>query len=394
MRSHIELFCKNILIFPSAVNMNISFSGCGFLGIYHVGVSACLRKHGIHLQIDRAAGASAGAMAAACYICNSDLGIMMSSLLKSVLESRKRTLGPFSPAFDVDKELRKGMEEVLPLDAHELCSGRLFISATRFSDKKNVLLSQFSSREELIDAIICSSFIPGLSGIVPFSVKGVQYIDGGFSDNLPCLDANTISVSPFAGEGDICPKDNTPGVLLINLKNTSMEVSVENLNRMMYVLFPPSAEVFNRMCEQGYQDTVDFLQRTNLIKCSNCLDLERITHHGGPLKWKDLLTHSQEYLDGDHCRDCNISKKEAVLDNLPEVVGNVLQLAIDDARNDFIEFLFQFKLMMIIAFLWQPAVFIYDLIILLFCKFNGYYDVKTTLRLFNTLLFILIIVKY
>ncbi|CAL4073706.1 unnamed protein product, partial [Meganyctiphanes norvegica] len=257
---------------------------------------------------------------------------------------------------------------LLPLDAHVLCTGQLFISATRFSDKKNVLLSQFSSREELIDAIMCSSFIPGVSGIVPFSVKGVQYIDGGFSDNLPCLDDHTITVSPFAGEGDICPKDNTPGVLQINLKNTSIQMSGVNLHRMMHVLLPPSAEVFHRMCEQGYQDTVDFLQRTNLIKCSNCLDLERTIYHGIPLKWKDLLTHSQEYLDGDHCRDCNISKKEAILDNLPEVVGDVLQLAIEDARNNFMEFLFQFKLMMIIAFMWQPAVFIYDLIIFLFCK--------------------------
>lgn len=32
-------------------------------------------------------------------------------------------------------------------------------------------------------------------------------MDGGFSDNLPTLDENTITVSPFCGESDICPRD-------------------------------------------------------------------------------------------------------------------------------------------------------------------------------------------
>lgn len=27
--------------------MNLSFAGCGFMGIYHVGVAACLRKYAI-----------------------------------------------------------------------------------------------------------------------------------------------------------------------------------------------------------------------------------------------------------------------------------------------------------------------------------------------------------
>lgn len=32
-------------------------------------------------------------------------------------------------------------------------------------------------------------------------------MDGGFSDNLPTLDENTITISPFCGESDICPRD-------------------------------------------------------------------------------------------------------------------------------------------------------------------------------------------
>lgn len=33
-------------------------------------------------------------------------------------------------------------------------------------------------------------------------------MDGGFTDNLPVLNKNTITVSPFSGLTDICPRDN------------------------------------------------------------------------------------------------------------------------------------------------------------------------------------------
>jgi hypothetical protein len=34
-------------------------------------------------------------------------------------------------------------------------------------------------------------------------------MDGAFSDNLPLLDENTVTVSPFSGETDICPRDDS-----------------------------------------------------------------------------------------------------------------------------------------------------------------------------------------
>ena len=34
-------------------------------------------------------------------------------------------------------------------------------------------------------------------------------MDGAFSDNLPLLDENTVTVSPFCGETDISPRDDS-----------------------------------------------------------------------------------------------------------------------------------------------------------------------------------------
>ena len=44
-------------------NVNISFNGCGFLGIYHVGVAAALRAYLPNMNISVVCGASAGALA-------------------------------------------------------------------------------------------------------------------------------------------------------------------------------------------------------------------------------------------------------------------------------------------------------------------------------------------
>lgn len=54
--------------------MNLSFAGCGFLGIYHVGVAVCFKKYAPHLLLQKISGASAGALAACCLLCDMPLG--------------------------------------------------------------------------------------------------------------------------------------------------------------------------------------------------------------------------------------------------------------------------------------------------------------------------------
>lgn len=49
--------------------MNLSFAGCGFLGLYHVGVASCFREYAPQLCLNRISGASAGALAAMALAC-------------------------------------------------------------------------------------------------------------------------------------------------------------------------------------------------------------------------------------------------------------------------------------------------------------------------------------
>lgn len=65
-------------------------------------------------------------------------------------EARKRKLGPLHPAFNLLQIVQSSLLMNLPEDAHVRASGKLCVSLTRASDGKNVLVSEFDTRDELI----------------------------------------------------------------------------------------------------------------------------------------------------------------------------------------------------------------------------------------------------
>ena len=54
--------------------MNLSFAGCGFLGIYHVGVASCFREYCPQICMNKISGASAGALVATAMALDLSLG--------------------------------------------------------------------------------------------------------------------------------------------------------------------------------------------------------------------------------------------------------------------------------------------------------------------------------
>ena len=124
-------------------------------------------------------------------------------LMSMTQEARKRKLGPLHPAFNLQQLVRDSLNETLPADAHVRASGRLCVSLTRVSDGKNVIVSEFDTRDELIQvhqlaqftvtrgrsppkqnnihasshfvsqAVLCSCFIPFYCGLIPPTYRGV-----------------------------------------------------------------------------------------------------------------------------------------------------------------------------------------------------------------------------
>ena len=133
---------------------------------------------------------------------------MAKNILNLALLSSEHLLTTLTPSFNLSKVMREGMEEMLPDDIHLLVRDRLHISMTKVWDRSNLAVNSFNSRAELLDALQASSFVPFMCGWLPPRFNGSLVLDGGFTDNLPVFDSNTISVSPFAGDASICPKDD------------------------------------------------------------------------------------------------------------------------------------------------------------------------------------------
>lgn len=342
--------------------MNFSFAGCGFLGIYHVGVASCLRRHAPHLiESCRFAGASAGAIVACCLICDCCLGNCTTFVLRLATKARSFSIGPLHPSFKITKILRDALREVLPDNAHEIASGKLFISLTRVSDRKNVVVSEFSSKEELIQALMCSAHVPLYSGLVPPTFRGVRYVDGGLSDNIPALNDETVSISPFSGESDICPLDNSANTLHIYLANTSMQFTMDNLYRMSRALFPPHPVILSDMCQQGFDDTLKYLQNNNLLSCVRHLSVRSIitpvevpVESDDSVVSDDSLTEEEEVCHEHNCYDCKKTRQVALLDKLPHKVGSALQEAVDEVNKGVKGYINRHRSLRVLSFLATP----------------------------------------
>uniref|UniRef100_A0A8C3L0Z6 triacylglycerol lipase n=1 Tax=Chrysolophus pictus TaxID=9089 RepID=A0A8C3L0Z6_CHRPC len=255
-------------MFPLDSAWNISFAGCGFLGVYHIGVASCLQEHAPFLVANarKVYGASAGALTATALVSGACLGEAGASIIRVSKEARKRFLGPLHPSFNLVKIIRLCLSKTVPENGHEVAAGRLGISLTRVSDGENVILSDFHSKEELIQACVCSTFIPVYCGLIPPTLRGVRYVDGGISDNLPRYELkNTITVSPFSGESDICPRDSSTNMHELRVTNTSIQFNLRNLYRLSKALFPPEPQVLRDMCKQGYRDALHFLKKNGLL---------------------------------------------------------------------------------------------------------------------------------
>ncbi|GFS13083.1 patatin-like phospholipase domain-containing protein 2, partial [Elysia marginata] len=160
-------------------------------------------------------------------------------------------------------------------------------------------------------------------------------LDGGFSDNIPCFDSNTITVCPFAGEADICPRDLTAVDMSVDLGHTSFHISEDNIFRLNHALNPMEPEMLLSLCEEGYNECLRFLHRKELLSCK---------HH---LMTRASISTSSCNIGHAHCRcqrcraaerkirrslsciDCQTVKHRALKSILPDDVRNEFHKAIE-----------------------------------------------------------------
>nr|XP_009931540.1 PREDICTED: patatin-like phospholipase domain-containing protein 1 [Opisthocomus hoazin] len=235
-------------------SFSILFRGCGFLLIYEAGVLAALQELSpdILKSASRIYGASSGSVVATLALCGCGIGKVL-KILKDVLN------------------------KYLPTNAHQLVSGKLHVILTRLRDWRSVVVSEFASREDLIQAIMCSCFIPVYFGFLPPTYHGVRYIDGELGMwRTNFVFRTTITVSAFAGEYDICPKDSPAAFFNFQLADCILQISKWNICRLQHVFQLPTSQVLDQFYTQGYQDTASFLKRLSFTS-PNYVELLKAT---------------------------------------------------------------------------------------------------------------------
>ncbi|XP_006917475.1 patatin-like phospholipase domain-containing protein 5 [Pteropus alecto] len=255
--------------FQEEGSWSLCFSGAGFLGLYHVGVTQCLRERAPRLLqgAGRFYGSSSGALNAVCLVVGQSADFCCSSVLGLVQKVEQLSLGIFHPAFNPTEYLKRLLQRSLPPDVHIRASQRVGISLTRWPGGDNVIVTEFASRDEVIQALICATYFPFYCGTIPPKFRGQHYFDGGLSNNLPFSDSpNTITVSPFTGTVDICPPNTSASIHELHVCNANFQISTMNLYWGFSCLVCPTLEVTADKCRQGYLDALRFLERRGLTK--------------------------------------------------------------------------------------------------------------------------------
>ncbi|XP_047740822.1 uncharacterized protein LOC108671161 [Hyalella azteca] len=55
--------------------------------------------------------------------------------------------------------------------------------------------------------------------------------------------------------------------------NTNFVISRRNAQRFVHALFPPDPDALRQVCQQGFDDALDFLQKNGLVSCPRCSEI-------------------------------------------------------------------------------------------------------------------------
>ena len=178
---------------------SVAFSGCGTLNFYQTGVAAALQEHGL-APSTRFSGASAGS-GLSVLLAQGTPAKQIAQVAIDILRPHKHRNIISNPTI-LFEFADRFLEHFITKDTLDKIEDRVFISITTLNPIQNLLVNQFHHTDDLCRAIRASCHIPSFQKrSVLF--RGYSCIDGGFTNNNPILDQNTLRVSPFFFEPQI-----------------------------------------------------------------------------------------------------------------------------------------------------------------------------------------------
>lgn len=222
-----------------------SFSAAGLLFPYHLGVAHFLIQNGYIKETTPLAGSSAGAIV--CAVVASGASMEEALIATKILAEDCRKGGT---AFRLGAVLRDILQKFLPDDVHIRSNGRVRVAVTQLLWRpRGLLVDQFDSKEDLINAVFTSSFIPGYLAPKPATMfRNRLCIDGGLTLFMPPTSAaQTVRICAFpAGRMGLQGIGISPDC---NPENASSPRQLLN-----WALEPAEDVILDRLFEFGYLD--------------------------------------------------------------------------------------------------------------------------------------------
>ncbi|NXQ66138.1 PLPL1 protein, partial [Quiscalus mexicanus] len=194
---------------------SILFRGCSFMIVYQAGVLSALRELSpdIMKSAYRIYGASSGSIVATAALCGCDLGKGYRYLY--ILGLKRWNTWEFWRC------------RIFCIIINEPPLPQVTVSVALCSPLS------FPSHPQ---AMTCSCFVPLYFGLLPPTFRGVRYVDGELAmwrADFVCR--STITISAFAGEYDICPKDGPAAFLTFQLSDCILYISKMNICRLQHI---------------------------------------------------------------------------------------------------------------------------------------------------------------
>ncbi|XP_010461145.1 PREDICTED: patatin-like phospholipase domain-containing protein 4 [Camelina sativa] len=228
-----------------------SFSAAGLLFPYHLGVAQLLIEKGYIKETTPLAGSSAGAIVCAVITSGASMREALDATKELADDCRRN-----GTAFRLGAVLRESMERLLPDDIHIRSNGRIRVAITQvFWRPRGLLVDQFDSKSDLINAIFTSSFIPGYLAPRPATMfRNRVCVDGGLTLFMPpTAAAKTVRVCAFSASNfklkgiEICPDCNP----------LNRATARQLLN---WALEPAEDDVLEKLFELGYADAATWAE--------------------------------------------------------------------------------------------------------------------------------------
>ena len=230
---------ENFCFSPGHKNdLSFSFSGKSLTPSYEIGAAKCFKEY-INpsvLNTSSYVGSSTGAVIATAMALDLDLDVLQKALVEISMATTRRIFGSFSVR---SKLMREFLNDYIPMD-FTLLPNQLCILVTSLPSMKAYMKKRFSSKEELVETLMASLYIPFMYE-TPITDSRCMYFSGIFSDDLPILDDMTITVSSSSNCANVSPTDQVTSIL-------------------DYIGLNWTQETYFSHIQSGYSDTLKYLQ--------------------------------------------------------------------------------------------------------------------------------------